>query len=92
MEHYNRRLKGVIRHLHSNIQPHSIVKAARSIGVVNVVCSTFEFKTTGNADSGQHQKPGFSKDSSHILDELVINKVFQVIEGRRHQRNRLKIF
>jgi L1 cell adhesion molecule like protein len=90
MEHYNRRLKGIIRHLHSNIQPHSIVKAARSIGVVNDVCSLFESKTTGKADSGQHQKPGFSKDSSHILDELVINKVFQVIEGRRHSTLSIK--
>ena len=60
MEHLNRRLKTVLNHLSSNIQPTTIAKAAKSIGVVHTICSTFE-----NEIQGRHTSQFLQKRSSH---------------------------
>lgn len=57
MEHLNRRLKTMLQHKRSNIQPNSIVRAAKSIGTVNRVCQTFEDMFGNNSD--RHPYPTF---------------------------------
>uniref|UniRef100_A0A1X7VWE6 DUF6589 domain-containing protein n=1 Tax=Amphimedon queenslandica TaxID=400682 RepID=A0A1X7VWE6_AMPQE len=47
IEHLNRRLKGMIRQMGSNIQPHSIAKAAKSLDIVNDICRKFEIEVKG---------------------------------------------
>ena len=42
MEHLNRQLKTVIAHMGSNVQPTSILNAAKAIGLVHKICSNFE--------------------------------------------------
>ena len=59
MEHLNHRLKGVIRHMGSNIQPPSLVRAAKAIGVVDAICRLFENETRGKTESGIHRKRSF---------------------------------
>ncbi len=45
MEHLNRRLKGMIHNMGSNIHPSCIASAAKALGVVHNVCSVFEQET-----------------------------------------------
>ena len=84
MEHLNRRLKGVIRHMGSNIQPPTLVKAARSIGLVDDICRAFEQETAAvKEDTGKHSKPSSSKDYQRILTQLIESKAFSAISGRK---------
>ena len=77
MEHLNHRLKGVIRHMGSNIQPHSLSRAAKAIGVIDEVCRKFEMETRGKVESmGPHSKPSSDKDFQCILDQLQEIRVF----------------
>ena len=41
-EHLNRRLKCMIGNLHSNVQPSSIERVAKALGVVHHVCEVFQ--------------------------------------------------
>ena len=74
MEHLNRCLKGVIRHMGSNIQPPSLIRAGKCIGVVDSICRIFEQETSGKSYSDKHSKPSSSKDFKLILDELIESK------------------
>ena len=83
IEHLNRRLKGVIRHMGSNIQPPSLVRAAKSIGVVNNVCSVFEREIGGKLDSARHSYPSSKNDFQRILNDLTENKVCVKLPDKR---------
>lgn len=84
IEHLNRRLKTSIRHLSSNVQATSVVRAAKSIGVVHRICSIFENETRPNTGSDKHSDPGFGKDYDQILSALKEAKVFSSFLGRSH--------
>lgn len=58
LEHLNRRLKTVLCNLRSNLQVNSILRAAKSIGVVNSICQKFERETTtGKSQTDHHSIP-----------------------------------
>ena len=77
MEHLNRQLKSVLVNMGSNIQPESILRAARAIGVVNNICHTFEKEVSGTAISGYHPIPSYKKDLLTIITILTEAKVLQ---------------
>ena len=41
LEQLNRRLKGVLTRMESNVKPFSVMRAARAIGVVDEICRSF---------------------------------------------------
>ena len=84
MEHLNRRLKEMLRHLGSNIQPHSIKQAGKSLGVIHNICSLFEKESNVTQDTGQHKTPSFQKDLHLIVSTLEEALVFQHSSGRHH--------
>ncbi len=45
MEHFNRRLKDMIKHLGSNVKPHIIQRAGKCVGLIHYICKfcTFAF-------------------------------------------------
>lgn len=90
MEHLNKCLKDSLRHLHSNIKPKSIQRAAKAIGVVHHIIDLFEKEITGQKDSGKHSKPRISKDFQCILSELTSLKVFEVVSKRDHDSVHIK--
>ena len=42
MEHLNRRLKTILNHLGSNIQPETILKVASPLELFTIICNTFQ--------------------------------------------------
>ena len=48
-------LKEMLRHLGSNIQPHSIERAGKSLGVIHNICSLFEKERNVTQDTGQQK-------------------------------------
>lgn len=84
LEHLNRRLKTSIRNLGSNIKGSTVVRAAKTIGVVNHICDLFEEKTTQTKESDKHSVPSFYKDFQMILTELTSLQVFTIHPGRQH--------
>jgi L1 cell adhesion molecule like protein len=94
LEHLNRRLKGVMNHLQSNVQPSAINRAAKSIGVVHNVCSKFESQTSVrkavNEQHGRHNKPSIMKDFNVVNTVLKENEVFKVTTGRKHSQISIK--
>ena len=84
MEHLNCRLKRVIRYMGSNVQPPSLVRAAKAIGVVNSVCTVIEEETGGRSESDHHSKPFSSKDFKQLLEQIIEHKLCKVLPMRRH--------
>ena len=84
MEHLNRRLKGIIRNMGSNVQPPSLVRAAKSVGVVHNVCSLFEEEMRGYKISCRHAIPSASKDMKLLVDQLKECRVFSSLSKRSH--------
>ena len=76
IEHLNRRLKGIIKNMGSNIQPPSLVRAARSVGVVHNICSILEMEIRGKKESIKHAVPSASKDMKLLIDQLTEYNVF----------------
>ena len=82
MEHLNRRLKTVIRNMGSNIQPSSLTKAAKAIGIVNNICSVFENEVRGKESAQHHPIPSYRKDLQTVITILAEENVLQN-QGRR---------
>ena len=62
LEHLNRRLKGMIAGMCSNgTNPETNDRAARSLGVVNRICDTFECQNDVAPESDKHKQPSFIK-------------------------------
>ena len=62
LEHLNRRLKGIIAGMCSNgTNPETNDRAARSLGVVNRICDTFECQNDVAPESDKHKQPSFIK-------------------------------
>ena len=68
LEHLNRRLKFIITRMESNIQPSSIIRAARAIGVVNQICQTFRDEMS--VQSTSDIQPSHTENLNIILDVL----------------------
>ena len=82
MEHLNRRLKHMIGNLGSNVHPTAIQRIAKSLGVVDAVCRTFEAEAAASVNKGYCSYPSFARDFNQILLTLEDQKVFEVQEGR----------
>lgn len=83
LEHLNRRLKGIIARMESNIKPGSLMRAAKAIGVVEDICKTFSTEMKRAEDSDKHKKPSYMKDFNLIRGVLEDNNVFNNIPKRR---------
>jgi len=76
MEHLNRRLKSMIANLGSNTKPNNIKSAGMSLGIIAKVCSTFEQEAEVHENKEFHTFPKFTKDLNCIVDQLVLDEVF----------------
>ena len=76
MEHLNRRLKTMIRHMGANVKPKSIIRAGKAIHVVHRLCKKFEEQTVSRGHSDRHKVPSFGQDFHTILDQLTTDNVF----------------
>ena len=84
LEHLNRRLKGMVSNLHSNVHKSAIDRAAKSIGVVHDLCQQFEENSGLSPESDSHSKPSFSKDVDLVLQVIKEQQIFKEIPGRKH--------
>ena len=66
----------------SNIQPPTLVRAARSIGLIDGICRVFEQETAGKEESGHHRKHSFYKDYKRILSQLTESRVCCQLDER----------
>ena len=87
LEHLNRRLKTQLRHLQSNVTTSAVVRAGKSIGVVNSICHLLESELKSGPDTSKHSFPSFEKDFNTLLSALEESKVFSytVIQGQPRQ-------
>ena len=77
IEHLNRRLKGTMRNMGSNMTKDSVKLAAECIQVVDSVCSKFEECTSKCAlNSQKHTTPSFQRDFTLILQCLQDQQVY----------------
>ena len=90
LEHLNRRLKGVLTRMESNVKPSSVTRAARAIGVVDEICRSFGNEMGRQDDSDKHRKPSYIKDYKLILDELDAIDIYKNIPNRKHKNIFLK--
>ena len=88
MEHLNRRLKGMMRGLGSNITPQCVERASKALGIVEEVCTNFEKSSNINPTKDYHSVPSFERDLQRLKEQLVAEEVFIIKEGRHHQRFR----
>ena len=70
MEHLNRRLKTMLKNMGANINPNSVVRAGKCVGVINKVCLNFECETAGSSTSDCHPYPTFEKDLAEVVKVL----------------------
>jgi L1 cell adhesion molecule like protein len=84
MEHLNCRLSGIIHHLGSNVQPATISRAAKAVGLVDHIFRTFSESLCGKMDSDHHPILTTQKDLDFVIKELIENDVFTVKQPRKH--------
>ena len=84
MEHFNRKLKMMIRNLGSNITPKAVHRAAKAFGIVNQVCCQFKRDSDVSNNKPYHSMPSFNKDLEKIVDQLKKDEVFVVKPDRQH--------
>lgn len=85
MEHLNRLCKNAIKSMGANKTEKAIQRAAKAIGKTSAVVDNFNRISKLSPTSNKHSSPNVSKDRDLIIKELVNNKVFKVIEGRKHE-------
>lgn len=85
MEHLNRRIKGILRNLGSNVNPASIARAGKSLKTIHRVCEQFECQTSKVAVKDYHPYPKFEQDLQKVLRALEEVKVFEPQSNRSHQ-------
>ena len=88
MVHLNRRLKTILHHKGSNVQAQSIVRAAKSIGVVHKICKIFEEEFGNRSDN--HPYPSFKKDFDLIYGVLKEVNVFTIHSQSVHSTFSMK--
>ena len=75
IEHLNRRLKGMMRGLGSNITPESIQQASKSLGIIEAVCSNFEEVSNIIPNKDYHSMPSFDSNLQKLKKQLVVKEV-----------------
>ena len=88
MEHLNRRLKGMMRGLGSNITPESMQRASKALGVIEAVCTNFEELSNVTLNKDYHSILSFERDLKQLSEQLVRKEVFVIKDNRHHQRHR----
>ena len=86
MEHLNRRLKCVISQLGANVRPSAIVRASRSIRVVDTVCELFEHSVEASISGDHHTMAKDIKDFNLVLGVLM-KELFKEENGRSHRNS-----
>ena len=81
MEHLNKRLKGMLHGLGSNISPESVQHASKVLGLVETVCTNFENISNITSTKDYHSMPSFDKDLQNLDEQLVAEKMFQITNG-----------
>ena len=85
MEHLNKRLKGMMRGLGSNITPESVQRASKALGIIEAVCINFENISNVTATKDYHSMPSFEKDLQKLKEQLVAQEVFSFKQDRHHK-------
>ena len=83
LEHLSRRLKTVLHNLGANIRPNAIVRAAKSIGIIDEVCRTFEDSLAIHHASAHHPVPADHKDFDKVLEVLLEKDIFSKMDSTR---------
>lgn len=76
LEHLNRRLKGMVRALHSNVTPKALSRAAKSVGIVHQVCENITLASGIYQESGHHTRPAFNQECARMVEQLQECRVF----------------
>jgi len=76
IEHLNRRLKGMIRNIHSKNPETAIDRVAKSVGTIHQVCEILEQENQAVKTSSKHTRPSFEKEVTLMVEELDEQKVF----------------
>ena len=84
IEHLNRRLKGMMRNLGSNITPEAVRRVSRALGTIETVCSNFEEVTNISVSKDYHSMPSFERDLHKLIEQLEKEEVFVLKEQRHH--------
>jgi len=84
IEHLNKRLKGMLRNLGSNVKESTIVHAAKSIGIVHHICQLFEEETSHHKQAKKYGVPSSSQDLLKLTTELAALNIFNEQSGRSH--------
>ncbi len=82
MEHFNRRLKTVIRSMGANVSPKRVEGAGKAIHQVQKVCQVFEKHIARRVRSDTHPYPSFGKDFSTLLKCVIEEQVFKKVPDR----------
>ena len=85
LKHLNRRLKGILTRMESNVKPSAVTRAAKPIGIVNEICRSFGNDLGGAEDSYKQKKPSYVKECNLILDDLDTMEVYQNISNLKHK-------
>ena len=83
LEHLNRRLKIMMRNLGSNITPATVSRSAKTLGIIEQVCSQFS-QEIGVETKDFHTIPSIEKDLSRLQQLLMDQEIFKVKPGRQH--------
>lgn len=83
LEHLNRRLKGIISKMESNVKPPTTLRAAKVIGIVEDICKSFNAEMNRREESDKHNKPSYQKDLKRIRDTLQQNNVLECVPNRK---------
>ena len=90
MEHLNRRLKTVLSNAGADINPPSILRAAKSIGVVSSVCQEFEDSVHAHRERDRHSDVDDARDFQAVLEIVQENKVVLYQKERQHSAFTIK--
>ena len=69
-KHLNQCLKHMIGNLGSNVHPSAIQRIAKSLGIMDPVCYTFEAEAATSVNKGYCSYPSFARDFNQILLKL----------------------
>ena len=83
MEHLNRRFKFMIGNLKSNAKPSAIQRIAKSLGIVQHVCETFQNEAEIRKNKGYSSYPSFADDFQKILMQLEEESIFTMQDNRK---------
>ena len=75
----------MLHRLGANITPQTILRASKSIGAGDSICTAFEHSLHIQPASESHTPPDDSKDFEMALETLMETNVFTRTHGRTHR-------